>query len=109
MKTSTLSKYERAQIKVDSIRGFYNHATVFVIINIMLYLLRDKFTFILLNENAIGNPDFLQWIDWNVYGTAIIWGVILAIHGVNVLGNFSLFQKEWEERKIQKYMNENSD
>lgn len=109
MKTTTISKYEKTKLRVASIRGFYNHLAVYVIVNIVLYILRNKFTFILLHEDALGNPDFLEWIDWNVYGTTIIWGIVLAIHGINVLGNFSRFRKEWEERTIQKYMNESGD
>lgn len=108
MKNSMLSKYERAEIKVASIRGFYNHAMVFVIINLMLYLLRHKLTFILLNISALGNPEFLEWIDWNVFGTTFVWGVILAIHGMIVFSDISFFIKKWEERQIQKYMNSNS-
>jgi hypothetical protein len=109
MKTTTLSKYEKAKLRVASIRGFYNHLTIYVIINILLYVLRNKFTLILLNEDAFGNPDFLEWIDWNVFGTTIIWGIVLVVHGVKVLSNFSRFQQEWEERTIRKYMNRSGD
>lgn len=105
MKTTTLSKYQKAKLRVDAIRGFYNHLAVFVIINILLYVLRDKFTIILINLNGLGNPEFLQWVDWNVFGTTIIWCIVLVIHGINVLGNFSLFKREWEQRQIKKYMN----
>ena len=108
MKNNVLSKYERAKIKVASIRGFYYHAIVFVILSLMLYLLKHKFTFILINKSALGNPEFLEWIDWNVFGTTIVWGIILAIHGIRVLGEFSLRVRIWEERQIQKYMNTNS-
>jgi hypothetical protein len=108
MKTKKMSKYERAQLKVNSIRVFYNHATVFVIVNIILYLLRDKFTFVLLNQDALGGHDFLQLIDWNIFGTTIIWGIVLTVHGINTLGNFSLFRKEWEKRQIRKYMDESN-
>ena len=104
---SVLSKYERAKIKVASIKGFYYHAIVFVVINLILYFLRHKFTFILINKNGFDNPEFLEWIDWNVFGTTIVWGVILAIHGIRVLGEFSLRLRIWEERQIKKYMNSN--
>lgn len=108
MKSNVLSKYERAKMKVASIRGFYYHAIVFIIINLMLFILKHKFTFILINKSALGNPEFLEWIDWNVFGTTIVWGIILAIHGIRVLGEFSLRVRIWEERQIQKYMNSNS-
>ncbi|SIR41371.1 2TM domain-containing protein [Maribacter ulvicola] len=104
-----LSKYERAKLKVTSIKRFYNHALVFLIINIILYFLRHKFVFILVSKDAFGNPEFLDWINWNVYGTTIVWGIILAIHAITVFGNISWYLKQWEERKIQKYINSYND
>lgn len=104
---SRLSKYERAKIKVASIKGFYNHAIVFAIITIILFFLRHKFVFILVSKDALGNPDFLNWINWNVYGTTIVWGIILAIHGIIVFSNISWYMKKWEERQIQKFINSN--
>ena len=103
------SKYERAKEKVASIKRFYNHVLVFLIINIILYFLRNKFVFILVSKEAFGNPEFLDWIDWNVYGTTIVWGIILAIHGITVFGNISWHMKKWEDRKIQKYLNSYND
>ena len=52
MKNSVLSKFERAKIKVASIRGFYYHAIVYVIINLMLFILRHKFTFIFIKSSG---------------------------------------------------------
>lgn len=106
MKNEQLSKYERAQKRVEQIKGVYQHLTAYVLINIALFLLRDKFTFVLLSKRAIGNPGFLDWIDWNVFGTAIVWGIILAVHAIKVFGNISIFGKEWERRKIQQFMDE---
>ncbi len=103
------SKYERAKTKVASIKRFYNHVLVFLIINIILYFLRHKFVFILVSENALGNPEFLDWINWNVYGTTIVWGFILAIHALIVFGNISGYMKRWEEREIQKHINSYND
>ncbi|WP_324026510.1 2TM domain-containing protein [Maribacter sp. BPC-D8] len=106
---SRLSKYERAKTKVASIKRFYNHALVFLLINVILYFLRHKFVFILVNKNALGNPEFLDWINWNVYGTTIVWGFILAIHALIVFGNISGYMKRWEEREIQKHINSYND
>lgn len=102
-----LSKYERAKAKVESIKRLYNHFLVFLFINVILYFLRHKFVFILVSKDALGNPEFLDWINWNVYGTTIVWGIILAIHAIFVLGNISWNIKKWEERKIKKYINSN--
>ncbi|WP_299317919.1 2TM domain-containing protein [uncultured Maribacter sp.] len=106
---SRFSKYERAKEKVASIKRFYNHVLVFLIINIILYFLRHKFVFILVSKDAFGNPEFLDWINWNVYGTTIVWGIILAIHGIIVFSNISGYMKRWEEREIQKHINSYND
>lgn len=106
MVASKLSKYERAQERVEQLKKFYNHAAAFVIINVLLFLFRNHFRFTLISKEAIGNPDFLNWIDWNVFGTTIVWGIILAFHAIKVFGNITVFGKNWEERKIQKYMQE---
>lgn len=95
MNTTTLSKYKKAKVRVASIRGFYNYLAVFIILNIILYLLRNKFTFILINDSAFRNPEFLEWIDWNVFGTTVIWGVVLAVHGAKAFTDFSSLTKEW--------------
>ncbi|MGC1515086.1 MAG: 2TM domain-containing protein [Maribacter sp.] len=106
MNTLPFSKYERAKLKVASLRRFYNHVMVYVILNSLLYLLRDKFTFVLLSKNALGNPDVLEWINWNVYGTTIVWGGILGIHAIKVFGNFNVLLNDWEQRQIEKYVQE---
>ena len=106
MKIVNLSKYERAKLKVASIRGFYNHVVVYIIINVLLFLLRDKFTVVLISKNAIGDANFLDWINWNVYGTSIVWGGILVIHAIKTFSNFTLMLAKWEQRQIEKYVKE---
>tara|TARA_R110002050_G_scaffold100580_1_gene208164 strand:+ start:114308 stop:114634 length:327 start_codon:yes stop_codon:yes gene_type:complete len=106
MKNNNLSKLERAQKRVKDIKGFYNHAVIYVIINSLLLIFKERFVFTILSKNAIGDPDFLRWIDWNVYGTPIIWGIGLLVHGICVFNATPKFLKNWEERKIKKYMQE---
>lgn len=106
VKREELTKYERAKQRVDQIRGFYNHLAAYVIINALLLLFKEKFTVILLSKSAIGDPEFLNWVDWNIYGTPILWGIILVIHGAKVFGGFSIFGKKWEERQMRKFMEE---
>jgi len=50
----------------------------------VLLLSKGKVHFLLLSEGALGNPDFLNWLDWNVYGTPIIWGIGLTFHAISV-------------------------
>lgn len=106
MDNKELTKYERAQRRVAEIRGFYNHLAVYLIVNAVLLLLKDKITITLLSKRALGNPELLEWIDWNVYGTPIIWGVFLAVHAIKIFGGFSIFGRKWEERQMRKFMDE---
>ena len=43
-------------------------------------------------------------LDWRTYSTAICWGVALVIHAFTVFGPDIFFSSEWEQKKIQKYM-----
>lgn len=96
------TSYERAQRKVKDIKGFYTHLAVYVIVILAVLLTRGKFMSI---ENSLfQNAEFLNWIDWNVFGTPIIWGVLLAFHAVRVFGKNPILGKTWEERQIRKYI-----
>ena len=35
------------------------------------------------------------------------WGIVLIFHAVGTFGIPNLFSKDWEERKIKEYMNNN--
>lgn len=83
-------KYSRAKKRVDEIRGFYIHTSVYTIINLFIsiniYLNTDNFWF------------------WGHFVTPFFWGIGLLFHGAKVFGFNPLFSKKWEERQIQKYI-----
>ncbi len=106
MKIDKQTRYERAQKKVASIKGFYNHLAAYIIVNTLLFVLRGKFIFVLIGSEAMGNPEFLNWLDWNFFGTPILWGIGLAFHGLKVFSYNPFFGKEWEERQIDKILRE---
>jgi len=99
---SSTTQLERAQERVKKLKSFYKHLMVYIIINGLLLLFSGKMTFILLSKEALGNPDFMKWINWNVYGTPIIWGLVLLAHAAVVFIPSPF--KKWEERKIKSYM-----
>lgn len=100
----TNTRLIRAQRRVKQLKGFYQHLTAYVIVNTVLLLFSGKITFILLSKEALGNPEFLTWVNWNIWGTPIIWGLALLIHAVSVFLKSPF--KRWEERQIQKYLDQ---
>jgi hypothetical protein len=96
------SKLYRAQHRVKQLKGFYQHLTAYFIVNTLLLLFSGRITFILLSEEALGNPDFLEWINWNIFGTPIIWGIVVLFHAASVFLKSPF--KKWEEQQIQKIL-----
>ena len=96
--------YKRAKARVAKIKGFYRHLTVYILVNTVAFIFRGNVGFFFVNPELLENANFMNMIDWNTYGTAIIWGLFLIGHAVRTFIYFSFFSKKWEERKIQKYM-----
>lgn len=91
-----LEKRKRAKKRVDELKGFYIHLTVYTIIN----------TFIIgvMLVSQSDNEDFrLRWYN---FSTAIFWGLGLLIHAMVTFRLNPFFGKSWEDRMIQKYMEE---
>jgi hypothetical protein len=84
-------RYFAAQKRVKSIKGFYVHFTVYVLINLFLSI-----QIYLSSKN-----DFWKW---ESFATAIFWGIGVLAHGTSVFGSYLLFGKNWEERKIKEIM-----
>ena len=81
-------KYQKAKKRVEALRGFYIHLTVYVVVNLILFSI-----------NMIVSPDSL-WFFWPLMG----WGVGLAFHALSVFGFGRWFGADWEERKIREIM-----
>jgi hypothetical protein len=78
--------YRRARRRVRRLMAFYRHLTTYVSV-ILLLLLLDVVT---------GPEDF--WVHW----VAIIWGIILLIHFLNVFAFDHLLGREAEKRMIER-------
>jgi hypothetical protein len=83
--------YIRAKKKVDAIVGFYWHLAVYIAVNIFLILV------IALNSNQ-------GFASFGTYSTALFWGIGLFFHFMGVFGPNFIFGKDWENKKIEKYM-----
>jgi len=101
------SAYERARKRVDDIKGFYGHLLAYFVVNIVLLFTKDNFNFYVVENSAFGDSDFLNWINWETYGTPMIWGICLLFHGISVFVKNPFLGKAWEQKQIEKYLNDN--
>jgi len=93
--------YLRAKKRVKELKGFYIHLAVYILINSFISV--NKFIRNIYENDETFNEAF--W-DFGTFAVWLFWGIGLAIHGFNVFGLPFLFGKDWEERKIKKYMEE---
>ncbi len=83
-------RYERAKKRVEELKGFYGHLTAYIIVNVFLAII-----------NFFTTPGF--W--WFLFVT-FFWGIGLISHAASLFLKRGIFSREWEERKIREYMEE---
>ena len=81
-------KYQKAKERVEAIKGFYIHAIVYVVVNLILFSI-----------NMLTSPEDL-WFFWPHIG----WGIGVVFHILTVYNFFPWFGADWEERKIKEIM-----
>jgi hypothetical protein len=87
-------RYEIAVKRVKSIKGFYVHLIVYILVNI--FIIAGN-----LMNNSNNDPFF--W-SWQTFSTALFWGIGLLAHGLSVFGKNLFFSSNWEEKKIQEFL-----
>lgn len=102
MENKYYAKLDRAQRRVAKIKGFYNHLAVFVVINSGLWLFKDKMMTYFFGEEVLSIPGAMSWVNWNI----LIWMFILLVHGLLVYGNIPVLLKKWEDRQMEKFIQE---
>lgn len=97
METKQRAKLKRAQKKVKKLKDFYVHLTVYLLVNGAILGIRffRNWDYIF-SQNGQG---FYDWVQWNIFGTALFWGIGLAIHALFVFKIPLL--SSWEEQKIK--------
>ena len=90
--------YLRAKYRVERIKAFYVHVAIYLVINIALISGLMRFG----NLNN-WSPQF-----WSLerFSTAIIWGIGIIVHAIIAFKAPKLFGYEWEQRKLEQFMNE---
>ncbi len=82
-------RYDRAHARVQDLKGFYTHATAYVLVNIGLFVI-----------------NLLTGGGWWFYWPLIGWGIGLGLHafGVFGFGGGGPWGREWEEQKMREMM-----
>lgn len=80
-------RYLRAKKRVENLKGFYIHLTAYILVNAFIFAIN------------FSTYDGEWWFLFTLGG----WGIGLIIHGITVFAS-SRFGADWEERKIQKYL-----
>jgi len=80
------TRYQRAHERVEALKGFYVHASVYVLVNLGLFAI---------NALTAGT--------WWFYWPLILWSIALGIHAVVlfVFEGRGPLGEEWEERKTK--------
>ena len=91
-------KYLRAKSKVDRIRGFYGHLLAYLIVNTVITTMKVTRN---LNNGESFNESFFEF---STFALWFFWGIGLAIHAFATFGIDYILGKNWEEKRIQKYM-----
>ena len=86
-------KYQEALKRVKKIRGFYTHLAVYVVINIMIFIVNI--------QNLDAGESYFKLEN---FSTAFFWGIGLLSHGLSVYIPGIIMGKDWEEKKIKELM-----
>ena len=83
--------YIRAKKKVESIKGFYWHLAVYIVVNIVIV-------------SIIVSNAGVSVFSFAALSTPLFWGIGLLFHFLGVFGANVLFGSSWEQRKIKEFM-----
>jgi hypothetical protein len=85
------NKYIRAKERVEELKKFYGNLTSYIFIIGMLALI-----------NYFTNEWRYPWFLWAAFG----WGIGLVFHAFRTFKWNPFFSRDWEERKIREFMEE---
>ena len=94
--TPEQQKLERATKRVKAIKGFYKHLIAYVLVNTFLLTLK----YFKLEKEEV-------FFEFSTFSTLFFWGIGLVFHAVSVFGKNVFLGQDWEEKKINEYMNNN--
>lgn len=83
-------RYNLAKKRVQEVKGFYGNLTAYIVVNVFLMIV-----------NLLASPEHL-WFYWPMLG----WGIGVLFHGLRVFNYMPFLGKDWEERKMKEFMEE---
>jgi hypothetical protein len=83
-------RYQQAQKRVEKIKGFYGNLISYIVVNLFLLFINLKYS-----------PEEL-WFFWPMLG----WGIGLLFHGMKAFNYIPFLGKDWEERKLKEFMDQ---
>lgn len=86
-------RLEKARKRVEDIKGFYKHLAAYILVNAFLLIM-----------HAINLDPGESFWSWGSFITPLSWGRGLLAHWLSVYSRNIFFSRDWEERKIQEYM-----
>ncbi|RED42742.1 2TM domain-containing protein [Winogradskyella eximia] len=93
-------KFLKAKNKVEKLKRFYTHLGVYFVINTIITVVK-----VMSNMN-MGETFDQAFYDFSTLATWLVWGIAIALHAFSVFGLPLILGEDWEERKIEKYMND---
>jgi len=93
-------KYIRAKKKVEKLKGFYWHLASYLVVNLFISITK-------IVRNLNNGETFMEafW-DFGTFAVWFFWGIGIFFHALGVFKQNILFSKDWEERKINEFMEE---
>jgi len=89
-------KLKRAKKRIEEIKGFYIHLAVYIAVN----------AFIMINIALRSYNDSDSFWEFGTFVTPVFWGIGLLFHAIHTFNLNPFFGKDWEQKQIQKYIDE---
>lgn len=94
------AKYMKAKKRIDEMRKFYKHLTVYLIVNLFI-------SFFKINNYMDDGDTLLEALStFDTYIVWMVWGFFLILQWVRTFNKNMFLGSDWEERKLRQYMNE---
>ena len=100
IENSNRDKMDRAKKRVKKLKGFYIHLAFYIGVNAFITISK------VVNDISDGGTWNEAFFDFGTFAVWFFWGIGVVFHAIKVFSYNPLFSKEWEERQIQKYMDQ---